>query len=333
MTRARDTTRDRLRSSLLLAVLLHALAFVALEIFLKLAPQRAPEYHGPLVVQLQELPAVQQARQAAPAAAPVAAAPGQAGAGAASSAAAPGAGAVVSRAEPAVAAATEAQLPSGPPLRAAAPAGPGAQAAASPFRMEGAPAQAGQPRPAGQGFQVPSPEPTLPPAGTQAQGPPLRAVAPGSGGQAAPAVPLEEVDRALASGSAARAGGGSGAGAPGAAGAPGGAQAGAGRGEVSQEGISIVFDDPTLGREPTYHPNPVIPKWVSEAGLRLTQEISFVLTPQGVLHSVRTIKSSGYSDVDSAVLDAVRRWKFKPAPAGAGTIQGTVGFDLVLLIR
>jgi TonB family protein len=300
---SRDPVRDRLRSGILLAVLLHALAFVALEIFLKLAPQRTPEYRGPLIVQLQELPAVQQARQAAPAA--------------------------VAAAAPAVAAAPQAQLPSGPPLRAAAPTAPAAPGpSGSPFRMEGAPAQTGQPRPAGQGFQVPSPDATLPPAGTKAQGPPLRAVAPGSGGQAAPAAPLEDLDRALASGSATRAGGGTGAG-PAAGGAPGGAQSGAGQGAVSQEGISIVFDDPTLGREPTSTPPPKIPKWVSEAGLRLTQEISFVLTPQGVLHSVRTVKSSGHSDVDTAVLAAVRGWKFKPAPASAGNIQGTVVYSIV----
>ena len=73
----------------------------------------------------------------------------------------------------------------------------------------------------------------------------------------------------------------------------------------------------------------MIPKWVSEAGLRLSLEISFVLTPQGVLHSVQKVKSSGYSDVDSAVLDAVRRWKFRPAPAGAGTVQGIVSYLIV----
>jgi TonB family protein len=253
-------------------------------------------------VQLQELPAVQQARQAAPAA--------------------------VAAAAPAVAAAPQAQLPSGPPLRAAAPTAPGPSG--SPFRMEGKPPQAGPPRPAGQSFPVPSSEPTLPPAGAQdqAQGPPLPAVAPGSGGPAAPAAPYDALDRALASGSATRAGGGTGA-SPAAGGAPGGAQSGAGQGAVSQEGISIVFDDPTLGREPTSTPPPKIPKWVSEAGLRLTQEISFVLTPQGVLHSVRTVKSSGHSDVDTAVLAAVRGWKFKPAPASAGNIQGTVVYSIV----
>jgi TonB family protein len=80
------------------------------------------------------------------------------------------------------------------------------------------------------------------------------------------------------------------------------------------------------GRDPLH---PGAGKWVSEAGLRLTQEISFVLTPQGLLHSVRTVKSSGYSDVDSAVLDAVRGWKFKPAPASAGNVQGTVSYLIV----
>ncbi len=319
-----DPIRDRLRSSILLAVLLHALAFVALELFLRLAPQRQPEYHGPLMVQLEELPVVQQARQPAQQAAP--AAPGQAQAGVSAGVAGPVAAPAGGAAAPAAAA--QPPLPSGPPLRAA---GSGAEAAApkgSPFRMEGAPAQTGPPRPAGQGSQVTSSEPTLPPAGAPAQGPPLRAAAPGEGaasrpGSQAPAVPLEQVDRALASG--ARQGG-----AAGAAGAPAGAataaQSGAGQGEASREGISIVFDKPDQGREPTYTPLPVIPKWVSDAGLRLTMDISFELTPQGVLDKVKIAKSCGYSDVDWAVLVAVRRWKFKPAPASAGSIQGKVSY-------
>ncbi len=315
MTRSasRDTTADRLRSSILLAVLLHALAFVALELFLRLAPQRQPEYHGPLMVQLEELPVVQQARQPTPQASP--AAPGQAQAGV--SAGGAGLAAAPAAAEP--------PLPSGPPLRTAAPASAAAAPTGSPFRLEGAPAQTGPPRPSGQGSQVTSSEPTLPPAGASAQGPPLRATAPGEGAAArpggqAPTVPLEQVDRALASG--ARQGGAGGA----QAGAATAAQSGAGQGEASREGISIVFDKPDRGREPTYTPLPVIPKWVSDAGLRLTLDISFELTPQGVLDKVKIAKSCGYSDVDWAVLVAVRRWKFKPAPASAGSIQGKVSY-------
>jgi TonB family protein len=336
MTRsaARDPVRDRLLTSVLLAVLLHALAFVALELFLKIAPQKTPEYRGPLFVQLEEQPVVQQARQPAPAATAL---------GPAGQAAAPAAPPVA-----AAAVQTQPPLPSGPPLRAAgesavAPkpaAAPSTGPSASPFRMEGAPAQQGQPRPAGQGIQTPSAEPTLPASGAPGagavspQGPrteaatPLRAVAPGSGSQA-PSVPLEAVDRALASAGSGPAG--QRAGAPaggGAAGAP-GAQAGTGKGELAREGISIILPEAARGREPTYMPRPVIPKWVSNAGLTLTVEIAFVLTPQGLLHSVRTLKSSGHSDVDSAVLDAVRRWKFQSGGQKGVEVSGTVGYLIV----
>jgi TonB family protein len=72
-------------------------------------------------------------------------------------------------------------------------------------------------------------------------------------------------------------------------------------------------------------PKPVIPKWVSEAGLRLTVEFDFILTPQGVLNGVRLRKSSGYSDVDSAVWEALLRWKFKPV-GSRDEVKGRVGY-------
>jgi TonB family protein len=323
---ARDSARDRLLRSLLLAVLLHAVALVALEVFLRLAPQKPPEYHGPIIVQLEEQPVVQQVRQATPrTAAPAAAAPGQAQAGAGAAAPAAAAAAPTVAAEP--------PLPSGPPLRTAAPAAEAAAAASgSPFRLEGSPAQAGPPRPAGEGFQVTSSEPTLPPAGQPAQGPPLRAVAPGESAAARPGGQTEAVmrqlDQALASGprQGGAAGAQAGAAGPSGSGAQAAAQSGTGQGEASREGISIVFEKPDRGREPTFTPLPVIPKWVSDAGLRLTVGISFELTPQGVLDKVRITKNCGYSDVDWAVLVAVRRWKFKPAPASAGSVQGTVSY-------
>ncbi len=319
-TASRDTARDRLLSSLLLAVLLHALVFVALELFLKLMPTKPVEYHGPIMVQLEELPTVQQASQAAQQAAASAAppAPGQAQA--------PAAG-VTAAAAAAPTVATEPPLPSGPPLRTAAPAAEASAPTGSPLRFGGARAQPGPTQPSGQGFQVTSSEPTLPPAGAPAQGTPLRAVAPGEGaarpGSQASAVPLEKVDRALASG--ARQGGGA-AGAQGGTGTSAVAQSGAGQGAASREGISIIFDKPDLGRDPTYTPKPDIPKWVSDAGLRLTLDISFELTPQGVLDKVKIVKSCGYNDVDWAVLVAVRRWKFKAAPDSAGNLQGKVGY-------
>jgi len=41
---------------------------------------------------------------------------------------------------------------------------------------------------------------------------------------------------------------------------------------------------------------------------------------------VRVQKSSGYSDVDSSVLDAVRRWKFKPGGRRGETVNGRVSY-------
>ena len=40
--------------------------------------------------------------------------------------------------------------------------------------------------------------------------------------------------------------------------------------------------------------------------------VAFQLSPQGFVSDVQIIESSGYADVDTAVLEAVRRWTLKP---------------------
>ena len=62
-------------------------------------------------------------------------------------------------------------------------------------------------------------------------------------------------------------------------------------------------------------------------GLRLKVVVSFVLTPQGVLRDVTVEQGSGYSDVDSAVLEALRRWKFRPV-ASTRTVTGRVPYTI-----
>ncbi|MBA7546718.1 hypothetical protein ES705_39113 [subsurface metagenome] len=81
--------------------------------------------------------------------------------------------------------------------------------------------------------------------------------------------------------------------------------------DPDQSGFVIEWEDPASGREAVTMVLPRIPQWVSEQGLQLKVVVAFVLTPQGILSSVHLEESSGYSDVDSAVLDAVRKWKFK----------------------
>jgi TonB family protein len=307
-------TRERLLTSIALAVVLHAVVFLLLELFLKLRMEPELQYSGPMFVQIEEQPVIQQARQTQTEALP---ARPTAEAGRTQEAPAPGA----ARLSPGAAASPAAGAAGETPLK---PKGPQ-------FRLEGSPAQQAeaQPAPSGRGFQITTTEPTLPPAGLKSGGAPLRAetVSPAGPAGEAPTLPLESVDRALAQSGGAKAGGGGartgGAATGGAAGTT--ARSGTGAGETAREGVSILWENPALGREPTFMPKPVIPKWVSEAGLRLTVEFDFVLTPQGVLNAVRPRKSSGYSDVDSAVWEALLRWKFKPV-ASRAEVKGRVGY-------
>ncbi len=81
--------------------------------------------------------------------------------------------------------------------------------------------------------------------------------------------------------------------------------------EPDESGFVIEWEDPAAGREAVSMVLPRIPQWVSEKGLRLKVVVAFVLTPQGILSAVHVEETSGWSDVDAAVLEAVRKWKFK----------------------
>ena len=98
--------------------------------------------------------------------------------------------------------------------------------------------------------------------------------------------------------------------------------------QEGREGIVILWDNPSQGREPTSMPRPQIPAWVSEQGLRLHVVISFELTPQGVLRDVKVEQGSGYSDVDAAVLEALRRWKFPPV-SSTSSVTGRVPYTII----
>ena len=60
---------------------------------------------------------------------------------------------------------------------------------------------------------------------------------------------------------------------------------------------------------------PRIPLWVGKEGLTLSVLIAFILTPDGVLSDVNVEASSGYNEVDAAVSEAVRHWRFNADPA------------------
>lgn len=133
-------------------------------------------------------------------------------------------------------------------------------------------------------------------------------------------------DRAGQAGAAAgqqgQAGGGGGTGGGGGAGGAGGTGGG---GEAGN--YRVVWDQPdaSKGRVLLSRTDPKLPAWVSKQGLTLSVTASFVLMPDGVVSVVSMARSSGYADVDSAFLDAIRRWRFTAAK-GAGPVTGLIPY-------
>jgi TonB family protein len=74
-------------------------------------------------------------------------------------------------------------------------------------------------------------------------------------------------------------------------------------------------------------PQPEIPQWVSKKGLSLNILISFILTSDGLLNDVSVEGSSGYSEVDIAVSEAVRHWRFSEDPS-ARPIHGLLPYAI-----
>ncbi|MBN1411642.1 MAG: TonB family protein [Spirochaetales bacterium] len=93
---------------------------------------------------------------------------------------------------------------------------------------------------------------------------------------------------------------------------------------TNESGINIQWEDNknrthgTIGK-------PIIPDWVSKQGLQLKVVISFTLTPKGTLTGFKPDPSCGYTDVDNAVIDVLRKLKFEAIP-GAQTVKGKITY-------
>jgi len=90
-------------------------------------------------------------------------------------------------------------------------------------------------------------------------------------------------------------------------------------------GIPIQWEEPSVARKPLYMPKPSIPKWVSREGVKLLIVITFKLLPEGIISEINVEKSSGYSDVDAAITEALRRWRFQ-AVRGDKVVSGKITY-------
>jgi TonB family protein len=70
---------------------------------------------------------------------------------------------------------------------------------------------------------------------------------------------------------------------------------------------------------------PKVPAWVGVQGLTLSVIMSFSVLPDGLVTGVATQRSSGYPDIDQAVTNALRQWRYSPS-AGALLAKGRVSF-------
>ena len=96
--------------------------------------------------------------------------------------------------------------------------------------------------------------------------------------------------------------------------------------DVGLDGLPIEWEGDGLGeRNLLYSEDPVLPDWVGKEGLRLKLRVSFVLTPEGMLTSIR--EDSAYTDVAASVAEALRKWRFSPAE-GAKNVRGRITYNI-----
>ena len=315
----------RLLIATAIAVAIHAGLFFLIPLVLQLERSRKPEYGGTVLVQLEE-PAPAQAVVPAPEPAPVV----QPAAQPAAQPAPKPAPKLAPAPKPAPKPVQQAQ-----PVRTTAPAplpsGPAFKEAGGKTGVVQSPAAAEPLGSAAAAQAVPGPEPTLPGAGVLTGA--AAASEPVQRSGVAVAVPAQPTGAAASSGSKPGAAGSTLdlgtldkalAGSAKSGGTPG--KTGAGSGADARD-FSVVWDEPDAGkgRDLLSAPRPNLPQWVADQGLTLSVTVSFAVAPDGVVAQARVARSSGYSDVDAAVLEAVRRWRFRAAQT-AQTVRGTIAY-------
>jgi TonB family protein len=310
-----------------IAVAIHAGLFFLIPLVVRLESSRKPEYGGTVLVQLEEPAPVQVIVPEPPPVAQPAPAPKPVPAPQPAPRTQPATRTPAAVKAPVQAAA---KVPTPPPPLPATPAMPTGPAFKEAGGKTGIVLPLAAPEPLGStpvAQAVAGPEPTLPGAGVRAGAAAAGASVQSSGvAVPVPALPtksagtssgstldLGTLDRALA----------------------GSAKTGATAGKTATDAganardFSVVWDEPDAGkgRDLLSAPLPSLPQWVADQGLSLAVTVSFAVAPDGVVAQARVARSSGYSDVDAAVLEAVRRWRFRAAET-TRTVRGTIPYTI-----
>ena len=86
--------------------------------------------------------------------------------------------------------------------------------------------------------------------------------------------------------------------------------------EVSSvQGASFQIQGPISAREVVHSVVPSYPRWAIEKGIEPTLTLRFAVLPSGkVKDTIFIIRTSGYPELDKSVIDALKKWTFKPLP-------------------
>jgi len=85
----------------------------------------------------------------------------------------------------------------------------------------------------------------------------------------------------------------------------------------------IIWDKPEAAknRKPNFALSPKLPAWVATSGLTFKLTVSFTVSPEGVVSLAKINTSTGYADVDAAILEALWKWRFN-SDSASGPIKG-----------
>ena len=81
---------------------------------------------------------------------------------------------------------------------------------------------------------------------------------------------------------------------------------------MKQTNMSIT--GPVMAREILKVVEPEYPNWAKEQGLKGTVEVMCMVLPSGEIATTVTWLTSGWSELDQFVLQAIGEWRFEPIP-------------------